>query len=131
MIKPKLLFLGAATFLAAHAVEAAAWSAWFYGVYAPWFLNSGRAVAFTAASLMAAAAIVAIVSDSRLPWLVAGLNLAVGAVGAMIVVLFTVGPGTLFPIAIATGAAVVGVSSLAGALAGLAVRYATVREPRT
>jgi len=130
MIKPKLLFLGAATFLAAHGVEATAWSRWFYGVYAPWFLNSGRAVAFTTASLMAVAAIVAIVSNSRLPWLVAGLNLAAGAVGAMIVVLFAVGPGTLFPIAIAIGAAVVGVSSLAGALAGRAVRYASLREPR-
>src|SRR5215468_7368571 len=75
MIRPKLLILGAATFLAAHAVENG-WSHWFYGVYAPWFLNSSRAVAFTAASLMAIGAIVALASADRRTWLLAGLNLA-------------------------------------------------------
>jgi len=129
MIRPKLLILGAATFLAAHAVEHG-WSHWFYGVYAPWFLNSSRAVAFTAASLMAIGAIVALASADRRTWLIAGLNLAAGATAAMTVILFAVGPGTLFPIAITIGALVVGISSIAGALAGAAVRYAARRAPR-
>src|SRR5215510_5025680 len=114
MIRSKLLFLGAATFLAAHAVEVAGWKSWFYGVYAPWFLNSSRAVAVTAGALMIAGAIVALTTPDRTGWLVAGLNLAAGAMAAMIVVLFSVGPGTLFPIAITIGAMVVAVSSIAG-----------------
>ena len=130
MIRSKLLFLGAATFLAAHAVEVAGWSSWFYGVYAPWFLNSSRAVAVTAGALMIVGAIVALTTPDRTGWLIAGLNLAAGAMAAMIVVLFSVGPGTLFPIAITIGAMVVAVSSIAGALAGAAVRYAGSRAPR-
>jgi hypothetical protein len=130
MIRPKLLFLGAATFLAAHAVEVAGWRDWFSGVYAPWFLNSSRAVALTAGSLMVVAAVVALAIPDRRLWLVAAVNLAAGATMAMVVVLFAVGPGTLFPIAIAIGAAVIGVSSGAGALAGAAVRYASSRSPR-
>jgi uncharacterized membrane protein len=130
MIRPKLLFLGAATFLAAHAVEVAGWRDWFYGVYAPWFLNSGRAVAMTAGALVAVAAIVALTIPDRREWLVAGLSLAAGAAIAMAVVLFAVGPGTLFPIAIVVGAAVIAVSSAAGAFAGAAVRYTRSRSPR-
>ena len=44
---------GAAAFTAAHAVEVIAWRDVFApaGDYAPWFLNAGRAVAFTAACL--------------------------------------------------------------------------------
>ena len=130
MIKPKLLFLGAATFVAAHAVEVAGWRDWFHGVYAPWFLNSGRAVAVTAGSLMVVAAIVALTVSDRREWFVAGLSLAAGAAIAMAAVLFAVGPGTLFPIAIAIGAAVIAVSSAAGAFAGMAVRYVSSRSPR-
>jgi hypothetical protein len=130
MIRSKLLFLGAATFLAAHAVEVAGWRSWFYGVYAPWFLNSSRAVAVTAGALMIVGAIVAVTTPDRRTWLIAGLNLAIGAIASMIVVLFAVGPGTLFPLAIAIGAAVVTVSSVAGALAGAAIRYAGSGAPR-
>lgn len=130
MIRSKLLFLGAVTFLAAHAVEVAGWRSWFYGVYAPWFLNSSRAVAVTAGALMIVGAIVALTTPDRRGWLIAGLNLAAGAMAAMIVVLFSVGPGTLFPIAITIGAMVVAASSVAGALAGAAVRYAGSRTPR-
>ena len=130
MIRQKLLFLGAATFLAAHAVEVAMWSAWFDGRYAPWFLNSSRAVALTAASLLVVGAIVALTGFDRQRWLIVGLNLAAGAAAAMIVVLFAVGPGTLFPIAMVIGTLVVGASSVAGALAGAAVRYAAWRTPR-
>jgi hypothetical protein len=130
MIKPKLLFLGMATFLAAHAAEVAGWREWFYGVYAPWFLNSSRAVALTAGSLMVVAAIAALTIPDRRDWLMAGTNLAAGATVTMVIVLFAVGPGTLFPIAIAIGTVVVAVSSVAGALAGAAVRHASSRSPR-
>jgi hypothetical protein len=130
MIRPKLLFLGAATFLAAHVVEVAGWREWFYGVYAPWFLNSGRAVALTAGSLMVVAAIAALTISDRRDWLVVGMNLTAGATVAMVIVLFAVGPGTLFPIAIVIGTVVVAVSSAAGALAGAAVRHVSPRSPR-
>jgi hypothetical protein len=87
-------------------------------------------VAFTAASLMAAGAIAAVSVHDRRTWLIAGFNLAAGAIAAMVIVFFAVGAGTLFPIGIAIGAIVVGISSVAGALAGAAVRYAGSRAPR-
>jgi hypothetical protein len=55
----KDVLLGGAAFLAAHAVEVWAWRTWFApaGDFAAWFLNSGRAVAFTAACLFVVSAI--------------------------------------------------------------------------
>jgi hypothetical protein len=131
MIRWKSLLLGAITFLAAHAVEAAAWKTWFHGEYAPWFLNSGRAVAFTAASLVVVGLIVGVTTPARRGSMVAEWNIAAGAIAAMIVVLFAVGPGTLFPIAIVIGGAVVGVSSVAGVLTGSALRAGLSRSSRT
>jgi hypothetical protein len=122
MIRWKSALLGAGSFVIAHLVEAAWWVTWFRGVYAPWFLNSGRAVAFTAGCQFLASAIV---SDADLrEALVRGTSIAAGAVTAMVVVLAIVGPGNLFPIAIAIGAMVLAAVSLAGALAGSAFRRA-------
>src|SRR3989442_13295478 len=99
MIRWKSALLGAGSFVVAHLVEASWWTTWFRGVYAPWFLNSGRAVAFTAGCQFLASAIVS-VADLR-EALVRSTSIAAGAVTAMVVVLAIVGPGNLFPIAIA------------------------------
>ena len=123
MIRWKSLLLGAATFAAAHAVQAAAWTTWFHGVYAPWFLNSGRAVAFTAACLLVAGMIVGLGTRTQRESIVAGCNLAAGAVVGMAIVLLVTGAGgNLFPIAFVVGTVVISVSSVGGALAAWAMR---------
>jgi hypothetical protein len=110
---------GFVTFVAAHAIEAARWREWFHGEYAPWFLNSGRAVLFTSAALFAAAAVTAARTGRPIGH---GLKTAAGAVAAMIAVLATGDAGTIFPIVLAVGASIVVVTAVAGALAGAALR---------
>jgi uncharacterized membrane protein len=130
MIRWKSVLLGAIAFLAAHVVESAAWTTWFHGEYAPWFLNSGRAVAFTAGSLLIIGLVAGINTSAWRDSMITAGNFLAGAVAAMIVVLFAVGPGTLFPIAIVIGVAVLGVSSAAGVFAGSALRSGLSRSSR-
>jgi hypothetical protein len=109
---------GAFTFWAAHIVEVAHWHDWFRGAYDPWFLNSGRAVVFTLASVAFVSA--AVGAFDRRPRATKGLTLAGGAFAAMVLVLFlrAAGPGTIFPIVIVAGGVLLVVSSVAGAWAG-------------
>jgi hypothetical protein len=130
MIRWKSVLLGAIAFLAAHLIESAAWTTWFHGEYAPWFLNSGRAVAFTAGLLLIIGLAAGINTVAWRDSMITAGNVLAGAVAAMIVVLFAVGPGTLFPIAIVIGAAVLGVSSAAGVFAGAALRSGLSRSSR-
>jgi hypothetical protein len=116
MIRWTSMLVGGAAFIGAHLVQTLAWQTWFQGSYNPWFLNSGRAVAFTAALLVVAGAIVS--ADDRRESIIRGANAAGGALAAMIVVLAIVGPGNLFPIVIAVGAAIAFTATEAGALAG-------------
>lgn len=110
---------GFAGFAAAHVIEAAKWRDWFQGQYAPWFLNSGRAVLFTSICLFIVGAVATI--RSTRPFAL-GLLVGAGAAAAMVVILFGGGnAGTIFPIVVATGGAVVVASAVAGALAGAAV----------
>jgi hypothetical protein len=119
MIRWTSVLVGGAAFLAAHLVQTLAWQTWFHGSYDPWFLNSGRAVAFTAALLVVAGAIVS--AADRRESIIRGANAAAGALVAMIVILAVVGPGNLFPIVIAFGAVIAIASTAAGALAGWGV----------
>jgi hypothetical protein len=124
MIRWKGVALGAAVFVSAHLVLKAGWRDWFHpgGDYPAWFLNSGRAVVFTAAWLFIAGVLVGFGNRSApREATIAGVNLAAGAIVAMCVVLALTGPGTLFPIALAIGAGVAVISSAAGALAGLVI----------
>ena len=120
MIRLSAALAGAATFAAAQAFEAALWTTAFRGVYAPWFLNSGRAVAFMATCLASVAALIA--AADRREALARGMSFAGGAVVTMLVALFAIGPGTLFPIAIALGAVIVIAATAAGAWAGSHLR---------
>ena len=130
MIRWKSLLLGASTFVASHLVEATAWSTWFQGVAAPWFLNSGRAVAFTAACVFAGGFFATAFNRlERRGAVIDGCNVAGGAVVAMIVVLIAVGPGTLFPIVIVIGATILAATAVAGALGGWLLG-AGVRNPQ-
>lgn len=121
--------VGAAAFLAAHAIEVAGWRAWFGPQHEVWFLNSGRAAAFTAACLFAVAFVAAIASRARRDEAIAyGGSPAAGAFVAMTAVLFATGPGTIFPIVLAFGAVFAIVTCVAGAVAGSTTRAALTRS---
>src|SRR5215212_10783906 len=115
MLRWTSVLLGAATFLAAHAVERAWWRSWFSAEWEPFFLNSGRAVAFTAACVLIAGLLAALLARDRRDALIHAGNVTAGAVAVMIVTLFSAGPGTLFPIAIVLGTVILAVGSYLGA----------------
>ncbi len=121
MLKWRSLGLGAATFITTHAVVVAKWNVWFGGGYGgpqkPWFLNDGNGpIGLTAAALcIAAIAAAALWARSRGESVKHGLNLAVGATIAATAVLFSIGPGTLFPIVIVSCALLAATSTIAGA----------------
>jgi hypothetical protein len=127
----KDMIAGGLTFFAAHAVEVEAWP-WFdpAGTSSPWFLNAGRATAFTAASLLLVGVVANLAAPNRQGPITRGCNIAAGAVIAMTVVLFAKGPGTLFPIALFVGAAIAVTSSVSGALVGRGL-VSAVRIRRT
>jgi hypothetical protein len=111
--------VGLLVFVGAHVIETARWHSWFRGQYEPWFLNSGRALAFTMACVFGASAIVGALNASNRP--TRGFTIAAGAATAMVAVLM-LGPGsTIFPIVLTIGAVVLLLSSVAGAWVGGAV----------
>ena len=103
--------LGLLTFVAVHSLEALMWVPWFGGVHDPWFLNSGRAAAFTMGSLFA----VGLIGGALR---VSGLGIAAGAAAAMAVVLMWGGGGSIFPIVLVAGGLLILVSSTLGAWIG-------------
>ena len=120
MFRVTAFLTGAAAFAAAHAIEVAGW----HGVFAPlsanaaWFLNSGRAVAFTAACLFFASFTCSLLSRSgRTTRVVLASNLACGAFAAMTAVLVAIGPGSLFPLALVIGALIAAAACGAGVAA--------------
>jgi hypothetical protein len=110
--------LGFLTFIGAHVIEATLWQRWFGGAHLPWFLNSGRAVAFTMSGMFVVSMIATARSDRPVAQ---GLHVAAGGVTAMAVVLLVTGQGTLFPMVLAIGSGLVIVSSVIGAWVGGAV----------
>jgi hypothetical protein len=117
----KDLIVGGAAFVVAHLIEVEAWP-WFdpAGASTPWFLNTDRATAFTAASLFVAAVIAS--ASTAYPFgvgpIAQGCSIALGAILAMTLVLVVKGPGTLFPIVLFVGAAIAVASCVGGALVG-------------
>jgi len=108
MIRVTGFVAGLLGFAGAHIVETMMWTAWFDGAYSPWFLNSGRAAAFTVVCVFGASLAA---GWFRLP----AFTTAGGAVVSMAVVLFLKqdGAGTIFPIALGGGGLlIVGVTLL-------------------
>ncbi len=105
--------LGVLTFVGAHAIEVAWWTVWFGGAHDPWFLNSGRAIAFTMACLLGVSTIGGALGLS-------GFAIAAGSFVAMTTVLFLKegGPGTIFPIVMVAGGVLILMSSMLGAWLG-------------
>ena len=117
MLKSKSLVFGGVTFLATHAFIVAKWAEWFGGAYAPFFLNDGNGALGLTAGCLSVAAIVAaaLQARTRLDSVLHGVNVAVGATVAATAVLITIGPGTMFPIAIAFCGGIAFVSTIVGA----------------
>ncbi len=124
VLRWRAILYGAAAFLIAHTIERFLWARFFSAGNAAlpaWFLNSGRAVLFTAICLAIAGLVVGAMARDRRELLAGAANVAGGGIVAMIVALFTGGPGTIFPLVIIAGGALVIAGSFAGALATLAV----------
>jgi hypothetical protein len=131
MIRSRGFFLGALTFLAAHAVLLAGWRTWFEpgGAHAAWFLNSGRGVAFTIGCLLVGSAVAAAIGPpAPRDRVLTGTAFGAGALVAMAGVLFSGGAGTIFPIVLAVAAVIAVTSGVAGALAGGALRATLSRR---
>lgn len=90
-----------------------------------WFLNSGAGI-FAMAVVAAAVCPGALFARPASPIWRGWIAFVAGAGGALITAVFALGPGTIFPIVIAAGVAVVGV----GALAGSAVAWLILRRRR-
>jgi hypothetical protein len=87
---------GVLAFSVPHLIEVAYWG-WFKGHYRPWFTNSGRAATFTLGILF----IVSMVTAAAAPRDRAirdALWVALGAILAMTIALFSGDAGTIFPL---------------------------------
>lgn len=131
MIRWRTVLLGFVVFVAAHVVEVYAWNQWFHPDVAvsPWFLNSGRAVAFTAAALFfATVATRALQANSPDTILALGVNAAAGAIAGMLIVMVASIRGTLFPIVFVVGALVCTAAAIAGVAVGAVVSWGKSRS---
>jgi hypothetical protein len=84
-----------------------------------WWLNSGTGVLRTALVLLALGVFAAIWRSGS-PW-VRACALWAGAISGTAVVLFTIGPGTIWPIVLAAAAAITAGAVIGGTLLGSAV----------
>jgi hypothetical protein len=82
---------------------------------AGWFLNSTAGITTMALVLSIVAAAAGRVLPSRGVWQ-GWAGLTAGASLALVVAVFVLGPGTIFPIVIGAGIAVIGVAALVGSL---------------
>lgn len=92
-----------------------------------WFLNSGAGIIVMAVGC-GAVCTAALLAWPASPIWKGWMAFVAGAGGALITAVFVLGPGTIFPIVIAAGVAVVSVGALAGAaVARLVLRRQHIR----
>lgn len=102
--------------------------AWLFDQTAPvpgiehsgWFLNSSFGVRVIGRTFMAAGLAVGLFRRSGLA---EAALIGAGAVLAMAIVLFGIGPGTIFPIVLTFGTVVLAVATAVGAVAGVGTRW--------
>ena len=87
-----------------------------------WFLDEPDAGLAVLTTIALASALVAVFRLTH--WLASAAAFTAGAVVAMTIVLFSIGPGTIFPIVIVFGTLVLGMASLIGAVLGWLLRTA-------
>ena len=102
---------GLFAFVLAHGIEVVTWTRWFGARHDPWFLNSGRAVAFTTGWLFVSSLIG---GGLGLP----GLAIAAGAAAGMVAALAWTGGSTIFPIVLTFGGLSIAFACLLGAWIG-------------
>ena len=108
-----------------------AWASTFahHGVKQAWFLNSGRAIVATAVGLFVAALLVGLLASSlQLHWLRSAVAMSVGVVVTMCVMLFVMGPGTIWPIIIFMGTAYTVPPILVGTAVGVGLQKIKARR---
>lgn len=112
----RAILWGAAAFLVAHYVERALWTSWFVDNTSmiPWFTNSGRAVIVTVVCIFVAEILSGTPQRDRGELMLGAANVSGGGIVTMIVALFATGAGTIAPLVIIIGGALV----IAGAFAG-------------
>ena len=117
--------LGSGTIVLLHVFFALTWNSLFkwVGVGWPWFLNSGATVVLTLTVLFVVALIAGLcVRVPQRTRLLAGLGMCGGANAAMVVVLFVVGPGNIWPMVIVMGSLLITPAVILGiAIASLIV----------
>ena len=89
-----------------------------------WFLNSGTGVRTVGLTFAIAGALVGL---SRRKAAMEATMVAAGAAMTMIVVLYSIGAGTIFPIVIGFGMVILGVATAVGLALGLVIRRTLVR----
>jgi hypothetical protein len=128
-----LILSGAATFLVVHQIIVVSWQSTFAdaGDFAPWFLNSGKAIlwmilAFAVVGFFASVFVGRLTART---WFDLGATTATGGAIPMIFILFTMrgGPGTIFPIVVVGGWLFLLAGSLIGAVAGWAGKWLVTR----
>ena len=80
----------------------------------PWFTNSSGAVLLTASLVAAGAFALAVTATDRRNALASGVTVGIGAMAAMLALMFRMGAGTLAPIAFAVGGVVLLAAGFAG-----------------
>lgn len=112
---------GLVTFVVTHLVVMARWTSWFHGQYEPWFLNTASAGLFTLACFFVVSLLAGLLD-------IFGPFILMGAVVAMVVVLlWSPGPGTLWPIVMVFGGGMLAAAILIGNLLGWGIRSLVVK----
>lgn len=92
-----------------------------------WFLNSGTTIVITLAVLGAAAILIELVDRGFLPW--RPIWMTAGVWTAMIVYLFAIGPGNLFPIVIVMASFMLVPTVVVAGYVGMIVRIYAEANP--
>jgi hypothetical protein len=108
--------VGATAFAAAQGI----WSLGhaYAGWKGTWMLKSGSGIVFGLAVLAITAAVICALQRKPNTVVNCAVFVAIGAIAAMTVALFLIGPGNLWPIVIAFDGAMIGVAVAVGALIG-------------
>jgi hypothetical protein len=93
-----------------------------------WWLNSSRGVVIASVVLAVLAAVASCRARPGLPRPAVAAAIWTGANIGMAIVLFSIGPGTIFPIVLAVGAGVSACAVGAGSLAGVLLRVLTAHK---
>lgn len=87
-----------------------------------WFLNAGRGVATVGLAFMIAGTLVGLVRRDAASGVKGATLIVAGGAVAMVVILFLIGPGNIFPIVIAFGTVIIGAATALGTGLGMVTR---------